>query len=79
MSHDSATNSLELARVLSDLVKWECNTVMIEAGQTLSGSFLSENLVDEMNLFYAGSLLGDQAMNMFKFNSPVDFDKRYHQ
>ena len=75
---DSSNNTLDLTQVLSELVNWECNTVMVEAGQTLSGSFLRENLVDEMNLFYAGSLLGDQAMDMFKFTTPVDFDKRYH-
>lgn len=67
---------LDLAIVLAELSKWECNEVLIEAGQTLSGSLLQQGLVDELALFYAGSLLGDQAKSMFEFDKPLEFEKR---
>ena len=33
-------------------------------------------LVDEMVLFYAGSLLGQQGKSMFQFNDAVEFENR---
>lgn len=73
--HDSAAR-LNLAEVLDELAKWECNQVMIEAGPTLSGAFLEAGLVDELSLFYAGSVLGDKGKSMFQFNAPVPFAER---
>ncbi len=67
---------LDLGQVLNELAKWECNEVLVEAGQTLSGAFLQQGLVDELTLFYAGSLLGDQGKSMFKFDQPLEFEKR---
>lgn len=67
---------IDLKAVLHELAKWECNEVLLEAGQTLSGAFLEAGLVDEMVLFYAGSLLGDRANSMFRFSQAVVFDER---
>ncbi len=67
---------LELSSVLDELAKWQCNEVLIEAGQTLSGAFLQQGLVDELVLFYAGSLLGDQGKSMFQFDQPLEFEQR---
>lgn len=67
---------LDLASVLLDLAKWECNEVLVEAGSTLSGAFIEAGLVDELILFYAGSLLGDQAKSMFEFTQAVAFENR---
>ena len=69
-------NKLDLDRVLAELAKWECNEVLIEAGQTLSGAFLQKGLVDELALYYAGSLLGDKGKSMFEFEQPIEFEKR---
>ena len=69
-------NRLNLDKVLADLSQWQFNEVLVEAGQTLAGAFLESGLVDEMVLFYAGSLLGDQAKSMFKFGAPVSFAVR---
>ena len=71
-----ANNKLDLDLVLAELAKWECNEVLIEAGQTLSGAFLQKGLVDELALYYAGSLLGDQGKSMFEFEQPIEFEKR---
>ncbi len=70
------SEQIELNAVLKELSKWQCNEVLIEAGQTLSGSFLEQGLVDELTLFYAGSLLGDQGKSMFQFDRPLEFEKR---
>lgn len=67
---------LDLAQVLAELAKWQCNEVLVEAGQTLSGAFLQAGLVDELALFYAGSLLGDQGKSMFQFDAPMPFEDR---
>lgn len=73
---DEGSGQLNLDRVLEDLAKWQCNEVLVEAGQTLSGAFLESGLVDELVLFYAGSLLGDQGKSMFQFNAPLAFENR---
>jgi len=72
----SAASRLNLTEVLHELAKWQCNQVMIEAGQTLSGAFLEAGLVDELCLFYAGSILGDKGSSMFQFNAPIAFSDR---
>jgi len=73
---DDGSGQINIESVLSDLAKWQCNEVLVEAGQTLSGAFLESGLVDELVLFYAGSLLGDQGKSMFQFNAPLPFDNR---
>lgn len=73
---DNSATQLDLPAVLSELAKWECNEVLVEAGQTLSGAFLKQGLVDELTLFYAGSLLGDQGKSMFQFDQPLEFENR---
>ena len=57
---------LNLEYVLQHLAQKESvNSVMVEAGATLAGAFISENRVDELHLFMAPCLLGDQARPMF--------------
>ncbi len=72
----NAAGQLDLNAVLAELANWECNEVLVEAGQTLSGAFLQQGLVDELTLFYAGSLLGDQGKSMFEFDQALEFEKR---
>jgi diaminohydroxyphosphoribosylaminopyrimidine deaminase/5-amino-6-(5-phosphoribosylamino)uracil reductase len=74
----NAAGQVDLQQVLEELAKWQCNEVFIEAGQTLSGAFVEAGLVDELVLFYAGSVLGDQGKSMFKFNSPMPFQNKAH-
>ena len=72
----NCNGQLDLAEVLTELSEWQCNEILIEAGQTLSGAFLKQGLVDELELFYAGSLLGDQGKSMFHFDAPLEFENR---
>jgi diaminohydroxyphosphoribosylaminopyrimidine deaminase/5-amino-6-(5-phosphoribosylamino)uracil reductase len=67
---------LDLNAVVEELAHWQCNEVLIEAGQTLSGSFLDAGLVDQMTLFYGASVLGDSARAMFATGDPLKFSER---
>ncbi len=73
---NSGSDKIDLEKMLTDLSQRQCNEVLVEAGQTLSGAFIESNLVDELELFYAGSLLGGQANDMFKFNNAMPFSER---
>lgn len=73
----NARGQLDLVLVLQELAKWQCNEVLVEAGQILSGAFLQSGLVDELAVFYAGSLLGDKGKSMFEFDAPLPFEEKY--
>ena len=72
----SESNQLDLSKVLEELANWQCNEIFVEAGQTLSGALVQAGLVDELILFYAGSVLGNNGKSMFKFDSPISFKSR---
>ncbi len=46
--------------------KFTCNDVLIEAGPTLSGSFIRAGLVDELVVYIAPKLLGSDAKPLFE-------------
>lgn len=56
---------LDLQAVMRVLVKHEVNDVHVEAGSVLSGALLSENLVDEVIIYMASHLMGDDAQGLF--------------
>lgn len=58
-------DNTNLKGVINDLAELEINQVMIEAGSTLAGAFLAEDLVDEIVQYMAPSILGDQARAAF--------------
>jgi diaminohydroxyphosphoribosylaminopyrimidine deaminase/5-amino-6-(5-phosphoribosylamino)uracil reductase len=74
----NSSGQLPLTLVLEELANWQCNDVFLEAGQKLSGAFVQAGLVDELVLFYAGSVLGDHGKSMFKFDSPMPFQNKAH-
>ena len=53
-----------LKSLLSALAERGINELMVEAGQTLNGSLLAANLVDEFILYYAPIILGADARGM---------------
>ena len=55
----------DLEAVLQLLAAREINEVHVEAGATLAGAFLAAGLVDELLLYVAPVLLGDQARPLF--------------
>lgn len=59
----------DLTALLKNLVKeHQCYDVLIEAGASVAGSFLSQQLVDEMIVYQAPCLLGAQARAMVDLN-----------
>ncbi len=58
---ESTPTGLDLQGVLSLLAARDINEVQVEAGATLCGALLAAHLVDELLLYVAPVLLGDQA------------------
>jgi len=56
---------LDLVEVLTHLASLEVNEVMVETGATLAGSFISAGLVDELIIYMAPVLMGNQARGLF--------------
>jgi diaminohydroxyphosphoribosylaminopyrimidine deaminase / 5-amino-6-(5-phosphoribosylamino)uracil reductase len=52
---------LDLHAILQRLTEREVNELLLECGPTLAGAFLSQRLVDELVLYVAPKLLGDDA------------------
>ena len=57
---------LDLVAVLELLARREINEVLVEAGATLAGALLTEGLVDELRLYVAPTLLGDDARPLLR-------------
>ncbi|HTP40254.1 MAG TPA: bifunctional diaminohydroxyphosphoribosylaminopyrimidine deaminase/5-amino-6-(5-phosphoribosylamino)uracil reductase RibD [Steroidobacteraceae bacterium] len=56
-----AGGALDLQVVLRRLAQLECNELWVEAGARLAGAFIAANLVDELIVYIAPSLMGHQA------------------
>lgn len=57
---------VELSQMMASLAKFEVNEVLVESGFRLNGSLLKARLVDELLLYLAPHLLGDNARGMFE-------------
>ncbi len=57
---------LDLVAVLEELARREVNEVLVEAGATLAGALLAGDLVDEVRLYVAPTLLGDVARPLLR-------------
>lgn len=57
---------IDLGAVLAALGERDCNELLIEAGGTLAGAFVAANLVDELILYLAPTLLGHDARAAFQ-------------
>lgn len=63
---DSPCDALELAPVMRELAGRQINDVLVEAGPTLAGQFLVQQLVDELVLYQAPQLLGSETQGMIE-------------
>ncbi|MHB1544089.1 MAG: bifunctional diaminohydroxyphosphoribosylaminopyrimidine deaminase/5-amino-6-(5-phosphoribosylamino)uracil reductase RibD [Gammaproteobacteria bacterium] len=66
----AGAGGLALGEVLSLLGRRILNEVLIEAGPTLSGAWMREQLIDECWLYLAPRLLGSNAQPMVALTSP---------
>ena len=69
--------SLDLQSVLALLAARGCNEVQVEAGPTLCGALFNAGLVDELLLYIAPVLLGDQAQPLLKLPALHDMADRW--
>jgi len=56
---------VDLTHLLEQLAKQGINEVLVETGATLAGAFIEQNLVDELVIFTAPTLLGSDARPAF--------------
>jgi diaminohydroxyphosphoribosylaminopyrimidine deaminase/5-amino-6-(5-phosphoribosylamino)uracil reductase len=56
---------VDLKAALKHLAKKEINEVHVEAGAVLSGAFLQQQLVDEIVVYMAPHIMGDEARGLF--------------
>jgi diaminohydroxyphosphoribosylaminopyrimidine deaminase/5-amino-6-(5-phosphoribosylamino)uracil reductase len=61
-----ADGGLDLDAVMQNLTAREVNEVLLECGATLAGAFVAKQLVDEMVLYVAPKLLGDDAAPLMR-------------
>jgi len=68
---------IDLGKLLGLLADRQINDLLVEAGPTLAGSFLSAGLIDELIIYMAPKLMGNLARPLFELplkelNSAVD-------
>ena len=59
-------NAVDLKAMLEYLAELEVNEVLLETGATLSGSMLCQGLIDELVIYMAPCLMGDQARGLYR-------------
>ena len=64
-----SADRLNLKKALNRLADHNINSVLVEAGATLSGALLSAGLVDELILYLAPSLLGSESQPLLHLPS----------
>ena len=66
----------DLNAVASRLAALEINDVWLESGPTLAGAMLAAGLIDELILYFAPSLLGNDARGLFELPVLTSLDNR---
>ncbi len=64
-SYSEKSEHVDLTEVLTDLAANEINEVHVEAGAVLNGVLLAENLIDELVVYMAPTIMGDMARGLF--------------
>ena len=60
------SNTVDMQAVLDTLGEIEINEVLLETGATLSGAMLKAGLIDELVIYMAPVLMGDNARGLFR-------------
>lgn len=67
----------QLPQIMAELAQRECNELHVECGATLAGALLQARCVDELVLYIAPLLLGDQARPLFHLPNLLDMQQRW--
>lgn len=76
MTLPNANRQIDLSAMLRDLAQRGCNEVLLEAGSTLNGALLQAGLIDELMLYLAPQILGDQARGMAQLGELLHLNQR---
>ncbi len=68
---------VDIQKLLEHIATKCCNEVLVEAGATLSGSFIEQNQVDEIILYIAPSFIGHLAMPLLKLPIIENIERRW--
>jgi len=66
----NAVGQVDLFSLLQQLARAGCNEVLFECGATLAGSLISARLVDELVIYTAPKLMGNEAKSLLNITSP---------
>lgn len=69
------TGRIDLTALLQLIAERGIHTVWVETGARLAGALLTAELVDELIVYMAPKLLGDQSMGMFHLGNIMHMDK----
>ncbi len=67
---------VNLAKMLTTLAEQACNEILVEAGSALSGALIQNGLVDELIVYMAPVLLGNNAKAMFQLPELSSLDQK---
>ena len=69
-------NTVDMQAVLDTLGEMEINEVLLETGATLSGAMLKAGLIDELVIYMAPVLMGDNARGLFRLPGLDSMDQK---
>jgi diaminohydroxyphosphoribosylaminopyrimidine deaminase/5-amino-6-(5-phosphoribosylamino)uracil reductase len=71
----TSSGKVDLLGVVSELARRGINELLVEGGARLNGALMRAGLVDELLIYQAPMLLGDQARGMFDLPELVDLEQ----
>ncbi|MDH5183615.1 MAG: bifunctional diaminohydroxyphosphoribosylaminopyrimidine deaminase/5-amino-6-(5-phosphoribosylamino)uracil reductase RibD [Gammaproteobacteria bacterium] len=73
---DGHGDAIDLHAVMAYLAELQVNEVLLETGATLSGAMLKQGLVDEMVIYMAPHIMGNQARGLFNLPGMDEMSQR---
>jgi diaminohydroxyphosphoribosylaminopyrimidine deaminase/5-amino-6-(5-phosphoribosylamino)uracil reductase len=67
---------VDLAALMRCLAERQFNEILVEAGPTLNGALLAAGLIDELIIYQAGHVLGDEGRGMFSIGELSQMSQR---
>lgn len=71
---DQDSKNINLLSLMLKLGNFNINNILIESGARLSGAFLNAGLLDEIVLYQAPKILGENALPLFFLSKKIDLD-----
>jgi len=65
ISLNEVESALDLKQLMEELSSMPLNSILIESGKTLAGSFLEEGFINELIIYMAPKILGNEARGLF--------------